>query len=508
MNRESRPKAPGRYRHHRPAVSARFLVAGLLFAAVLHAQAALFVPEAVDLGPILTRDTDLTEQPRIRAIGPVFEGKELDDDALFRAIRPLFSAVYDRDAVETDNHLLWPVGSYRRHLSRANWRCLLVFGSDSDTTDSHSRYHVWAFPVLFFGRDRHDEDYFGLFPLGGKLKEFLGRDTIVFVLFPLYAYSRVNDVRTHDVLWPIFSRSKGKQLSRWRVFPFYGREDMPGRSEKHFIAWPFWSFARYHYPGSAGYAFVLFPLFGRVNLENQQSWMLLPPFFRWTRTKERREAYFPWPFLQVSSGDIDKLYVWPLWGRKNTDDSRYTFALWPIFSKRERWNEHTIRRRFAARPVFYCETLSRQPDATGKPGEQLSKYVKVWPFVSFEKNDTMTRLRSLDLWPMRNPPGIERNWAPFWTLYSYERGPRECSHELLWGLFRRRRNMDGGVYTSLFPLVAWHASGQDGQTRSWSILKGLIGYDRQGSHRTLRLLYFLRFRRDTPPPWTRPARAP
>ena len=67
----------------------------------------------------------------------------------------------------------------------------------------------------------------------------------------------------------------------------------------------------------------------------------------------------------------------------------------------------------------------------------------------------------------------------------------EREQELLWGLWRRR---SGGAVSSMsaFPLV--DSSGTaDGQTRSWNLLRGLFGYEREGLRRSVRLLYWLRF---------------
>ncbi|MBN1674070.1 MAG: hypothetical protein JXR37_23675 [Kiritimatiellae bacterium] len=442
-----------------------------------------------DFGPVLISDRDIREQPRLRAVGPLFESRELETGELFRALRPLFSKVEDDELETLQAHFLWPVGTYLRKGKRSYWRFLSVIGQNRDVEDPASPYRVWVLPVFFVGRDPAGENYLAVFPIGGKINRVLGRDKVVFVLFPLYMYSCAGTTRSYDVLWPIISRTKGETLSHFRIFPFYGKAVRAGRSEKMFVLWPFWTSAKYFYEGSSGGGFVLFPLFGHVKLEDQESWMVLPPFFRWSRGKKQNVTYCPWPFFQKSSGTIDKLYFWPVWGRKAKGNIRQNFLFWPVFSKEIRETPRDVSKSYAARPFVYYQSRTDKEPAAAEP---RTKYLKIWPLLCYEKKESGRRLRLLDLYPLKNNPGIERNWAPLWTLYSYEGNAREKEYELLWGLFRRRTRPQQEVYTSLFPLVAWRATA-DGSAREWSVLKGLVGYSRDGDRKRFRLLYFLKF---------------
>ncbi len=99
--------------------------------------------------------------------------------------------------------------------------------------------------------------------------------------------------------------------------------------------------------------------------------------------------------------------------------------------------------------------------------------------------------RMLDLWPFKHSGPIERNLAPFWTLYRREAAGDLWESELLWGLYRHRTRADCERYVSLFPLFTWHRD-DAGSNRSFSILKGLIGYESGDEGRRLQLLYLLR----------------
>ena len=385
---------------------------------------------------------------------------------------------------------LWPVGTAKTLGKETDWWVLLGMGHDFDNTDPDSRYRTWILPVLFYGRDRAHSPYAAVFPIGGSIHEFLGRDTISFVLFPLYSRSTLNDLKTWNVLWPLISHTTGDGVDRFRVFPLYGRSVREGESCKRFVLWPFWTSASYEAPGRSGTAWVLFPVAGRVNMENQKSWMILPPLFRFSTSTEINRGYCPWPFIQYSSGTEDKFYLWPLWGHKDSANARYRFALWPIYSSREqRRNHETVRRTFVA-PLLYRETRDGRDDQ----GQPLNyRYWKLWPLVSYERDRDRVATRLLELWPTKYTAQIERNYAPFWSLYAHRRQGQAVEDEALWGLWRRRSLESGDRRAALFPIIEWQYSAESRSVEEWSLLKGLVGFRRDGRSATYRVLYVMRF---------------
>jgi len=342
------------------------------------------------------------------------------------------------------------------------------------------------FPVLYWGRSRQGEDYLGLFPLYGDIREFLGRDRFLFFLFPLYGYHTVDDVETWEVLWPIVSRSRGEHVSRFRVWPFYGRSEKDEAYIKHFVLWPFWTHARFMYPAAQGTSWILFPFYGRTDMTDQQGWTVLPPFFRWSRSAQRRELSCPWPFVQYASGDEDKLYLWPLWGRREREGSRSGFAAWPFFHwRRLESGDRILERRFLLPFVYHERVLS--PSET----EATARYVKLWPLYDYRREGETMRLRLPTLWPLKQTGAIERNLAPLWTLFSHTRTGESVETELLWGLYRYRRDGAEERRVSLFPLMSTHRCGSGETERSgWSFLLGLLGREKEANESRWRFLWF------------------
>ncbi|MFC1497142.1 hypothetical protein ACFLS1_01535 [Verrucomicrobiota bacterium] len=458
-----------------------------------------------DIGPVGTGDLSLEGNKRLRSIGPVFECQATGDGTTFKAIRPFFSTVEDPGKNRRLDEYLWPIGMCKQLRKETYWRFLNAFGHDFDNTDGKSRFRFVIFPLVFGGRDKNLEEYFALFPVGGRIHEFLSRDKITFFLFPLYASSVTGDLKTLDILWPFISRAKGTRVSRFRVFPFYGRSKREGEYDKMFAMWPVWTSATFKNPSHKGHSFILFPLFGHARVNHQmkglptrksETWWVLPPFFKWAGDGTHVEWNCPYPFLQYSSGKIDKLYIWPLWGTRTYKNNSSQFFLWPVFRwyKTKRPNE--ILKRFYMVPLVQYESRVRETVGEAKQKHELpyvtARYFKLWPLLSYRREYNEAYFRMLDLWPTKHLDSVERNLAPFWTLYSHERLGSEKEDELLWGLYRHRRGPKSGRKVSIFPLFLWRTN-KINNLKEWRFLMGLAGYKRENRRKTFRLLYLLKW---------------
>ncbi len=437
-----------------------------------------------DAGIFASRDVDLSGTARFRALGPFFEKQKAENGDAFRAVRPFYSHI---DQPENQKHLteiLWPIGMFKDFREDRYWRFFPAWGRDFNNIEDDSRWRFNIFPVLFSGQDKSGEHYFAIFPLGGEIHEFLGRDELIFVLWPLFAHSSVRGIVTKDILWPFVSWTKGEGVDRVRIFPFYGKSVNEGRSEKKFIMWPIWTQAMYDFPNEKGFGFILFPIYGHAVSGDKESWMVLPPFFRYSVSDTQTEAYLPYPLIQYASGDVNKFYLWPLWGWKDNRGVDSWFFLWPIIKKRTIDRGEQEARQLTVLPLIINDSVVNKDD-----GDVTSRYFKFWPFMSYRREADATRFRMLDLWVARESNSIERNLSPIWTLFSRERVGDATETELLWGLFRKRKNKDGGKRCSVFPLYSSRKSG-DGENSKWSVLFGLLGREREGLQKKYKLLYF------------------
>ncbi len=409
-----------------------------------------------------------------------------------RTFSPFFSQVRSRQDNKVRTDVLWPLVSVRSWHEESSGRILSTWYRDTDRNDPSGAYHVWVVPILGIGRSTNGLSYLGVFPIAGTLYDFMGMDEWTFTLFPLYSKSRVDDTVTESWLWPFYSHTHGPRIDRFRIWPFYGRSsELAGQVRRKFVLWPIWSQVHYDYRTSKGDGYVLFPIYGHVKLTDQETWWVLPPFFRHTVGARQSLSYYPWPFVQIARGENEKFWIWPFYGHKRYSGDRYQFILWPLYADATRPSGADTWHRWRLFPFLYSTRVTA-PAKAGAPETVKARVFKFWPLVERERQGQDLRWRFLSLWPLNDLGPIERNLAPLWTLFDYRReaGNRETS--LLWGLYRSRVAADGAARGHLFPLYGWTRDPARSE-HTWSLLGGLAGYRQQGEKRVYRVLYFLKW---------------
>ncbi|HEY5621243.1 MAG TPA: hypothetical protein VIR77_01445 [Pontiella sp.] len=397
---------------------------------------------------------------------PLYANQVDTNGAAFYAWRPFFSSSVDGERWRQD--YLWPLYT-RKGFKDEQYGRLLFFGFSNDFSAQDERHRTWLLPVYFQGTSADGHRYLALFPLGGTIHEFLGRDSVRFVLFPLYVRSRINEVDTTSVLWPILSHSTGDKVSRFRIWPLYGQSSLAGEFEKKFILWPIYNSVEYTNQRNPGGGFILFPLFGRITTAQAENYWLLPPFFRYADSEKQKTIHAPWPFIQLADGEKYKRIFWPLYGHKQVGTESRSYYLWPLVWKNDiRYTGYDKHRRHLVPLFSYEANIASHTTIDHAEGDVLERYWKLWPLMSWERQGDQSRFRLLEPWPLRDTPGIERNWAPWWTLYQRIGTGETTGHHWLWGLYRHIRAPDH---------------------HEWSLLKGFAGYKNTENCRRFRLLF-------------------
>lgn len=453
--------------------------------------------EEVDFGPIFTRDTDVCGNQRCRALGPVFESRQDRGGDVMLAVRPFSSYAYEASENIYRHQIIYPVWMAKGKEVEYEWHfCLLCTYHDFDRTDPKAKYRLWLIPLYFQGRSIDGAPYMAIFPLAGSIREFIVFDEFRFALFPLALQTRVNEVKTTAALWPIMSRTTGGGNDRLNVFPLFGYSNLREESKKHYILWPFWTYAHYDRPESPGYSYIIFPFYGRVHLENQTSTMVLPPLFRFAHGTcndgtNQDLTYCPWPIVQYASGDKNKSYIWPLWGKKNIDTSKRWFFLWPLGAYYEHTAPFYRHTRGMFFPILYATSTRGPFDKPDRKMDQPRKTLKVWPVFSLVNDTDYRRFVLPSLFPFRDYEAIDRNYSPLWTIYTHSSYKDQREDELFWGLIRLRQSKEEERF-SLFPLVSVAREKKNGRF-TWSFLKGLFSLEKAGEKRKFRVLYFFSF---------------
>jgi hypothetical protein len=371
-------------------------------------------------------------------VGPLFEQRATRDGGSFWALRPFYSDVSDPACGLRVRDAVWPLATVHDTDEQRWWRVLLAYGSDLDVSRDDSAWNLAVFPFYFEGRTRQGEAYSALFPIYGHWPHMLLMDDVSFELFPVHLDYKVNGVEREYYLWPIFSHmGEETGVKRTGFFPLYGRTER--RDDRHtYRLWPFWTSSVYGGERNPGTSWMLFPLCGRVERKNERQWLVLPPFFSHAKTDSAERWRKPWPFSEtVVTPTSKKRSFWPWYGDFESESERRWFAAWPLIESFTLTSKgrRTERSRFFP---FYVGQTVYESDASG--AEHVKEtYTRVWPFFSRVSGPEGSHLRALELSLIRFSGGIERNWAPFWTVYERIEKQDETVHDALWGLFQSRR---------------------------------------------------------------------
>jgi hypothetical protein len=377
-------------------------------------------------------------------LGPLFEYRATREGGTFWALRPFYSCVTDPVSDTRVADVVWPLGTFHRDQEQSWWRLALAYGSDNDVGCEDSAWKAALFPLYFQGRSRQGEDYWALFPVYGHLPHVLLMDDIDFVLFPAYLNYEVNGVGREYFLWPVFSRSEeGAGVKRTGVFPVWGRTQK--KDALHTYAfWPFWTSAVYASPRNPGSSWMLFPLAGQVDREKERQWLFLPPFFSHATTDVSERWRMPWPFYEtVKTKTSATRSYWPLYGDSEREEDRRWYAAWPLiehFTLRSKGGREERSRLFP----FYVKAHVYQNDPAGV--ERLREsYTRLWPLFASEETEAGSHFRLLELSLIRYSGGLERNWAPFWTVYERIEREDEVTHDAFWGLLQYRQAVEAAA---------------------------------------------------------------
>ena len=295
--------------------------------------------------------------------------------------------------------------------------------------------------------------YWGFFPFYGRHPHVLLMEDWHYVLWPFWHTYEVKGVRSHAVCWP-FVTWRDEPRAGVGVWPLYGVARQR-ESTHHYALWPLVTWAAYDEDrdtSGAGTSWWVLPFYGEVRRARESQMMVLPPFFSYTETDAARRWRLPWPLFDWERSAVrDRISVWPFWEQvrgyaygTRTEEERTWRVGWKLVENTELTTDRTREVRFNFFPFFTWERRWRKAEAP-QGGETLqASYLRIWPLWSSETVDGRTRSRTLELMPFRHGEGIERNWAPFWSLWEKDERPDgRTRHSLLWNFISWQSEREG-----------------------------------------------------------------
>lgn len=429
----------------------------------------------------------------VEKFGSFYEKVETINGAVRTSYRPfLYSSVYSPKENASAKEILWPIYSENVRGDYKSSRFLFWFWTDFNTTDNASRNRHWLFPFFFWGTAKTNEEYAAFFPFYGTIKEMYF-DEISFAMWPLWMKHKHGTQTTTSVFWPIYSKTEGRDMSSFRVFPFYGESHRKDKLDSHFILWPIWNSATY-YGRNPGSSWMLFPIAGHVDTENEERFLVLPPFFSFAygrgATPTYRSLSFPWPLFQIwDNQEFHKRNFIPFYIHQWDDGGKLDtkWYLWPFINIREANRSNRTESSFSINPFYYSSKIFKN---NNKESDEIliEDYMRIWPLYSSRKDLNEKYIKIPDLTFSKRSGVLSRNILEFFTLYTYgnDKELNRTDHEFLWGLYTRGY---GNNYsrTHIFPFFNRR---RDGDKTEWSILYGLFGKKYDGDKSSTRFLWF------------------
>ncbi len=389
-----------------------------------------------------------------------------------RSLRPLFvwERSVDSEGVRAD--FLWPLGAWRSDARGSTFRLSPLHVRHERRDGPVPDWDAVTLLLLWTGRDPEAGAYASLFPLGGTLKDRIGKDRIDYALFPLWSRTVVGETRSHNFLWPFFNRTTGA-VRGGKFWPLCGRyrkarEDGTPVSDRWFCLWPFVTVHRDGLdPETPSRLLFFFPFYGAFDGRSRTDRAWLFPFFRHRveRGNHPREDWkVPFPFVHVGGGEgYRRRDFWPFGGRLTIGNLRRTYAIWPLVRRETR---DAPEGRDAKTFVLPFYIASKAWDAQGEPARSRRL---VWPLYGRSAGSGGARAVLPLLWFADDtPPG--RLFGPLLRLYGSSTSAGGA----------QRVTAAFGMFTSVR---------KPGERRQWRILGGLLGREEAVGRRRTRFLF-------------------
>lgn len=443
------------------------------------------------------------------ALHPVIEYHDVETASQF-FLRPIYSRRNDKFNQVVEWDFAWPIvfGT-----SRPDLRRLVIFPlfvKDTLDTPGTGKVSRTVLLPLYFRKSTERDGVkqpgtFFVFPFGGVIRNFLGRDRILVVLWPIFVKQEKETATSYSVIHPIFTWVRWKDGSRgFKFWPIYGRNSVPGKFSNQFILWPFHVSQWDRSEMGETRRWWLWPFYGKMDGPGGWMWTVAWPFVSGRYEKNANETmyWYPWPFLGHRFGpERGGRTFWPIYRSTISPNRRHVSFLWPFgWYRRERpGNANNFSLQIIPLMFFQRErSLRAERDAEKNiPVTRMDESGgwQAWPLMRKRWNaDGSGDFEMLSLFPMRNYGPWERNFAPFFRVFHYVRAnDGGKSWRFLWRIVRVDRGAQES-YTAVKPLFSVRSSEGEEPLHKWNVLGGLVGRERNADGVRWRVLYLLKWR--------------
>lgn len=407
----------------------------------------------------------------LSALGPLWSEK-IGDTQEVLSFRPFWTRIRETERGAVSYHLLYPLFNAYRYEGHSHWHILNLIRGGEWNEGTEGRFQLWPF---FFWEDRagEDEDELALWPIGGTLRNFLGRDSLEFWAWPLYVHSRRRGEERYGTPWPFVQWRKGA-ASGFALWPLFGHFERAGDYDRTFALWPLYYDHREDLERETPTRRLgILPFYSRETGDGLRSETFIWPFFGYTSESAPRPAYeeirYFWPLLVQGRGEERYKNRWmPFYTHERKGEAEKWWYLWPLLKREEIDLGFLTRHRtqllyFIFRDEYQTDGLDFQ-----------ARKQTLWPLYSYWDNGNGRRqIQALDLFTVFFPRNqrVAETWTPLFALYRFDEYPNSRRRSWLWNLVVVEDSADSHRL-AVGPLYEHErAPGY----AAWRILHGLVG---------------------------------
>lgn len=441
-------------------------------------------PISLNFWPLFQYSFDPANEVReIEGLGPFFLWRK-DPHRKQWGIRPLLNSTKDEAESLWRFEFLYPFGKFQVKEGEKKGYLAPISLYREEEVDGGKKWDFQWFP-FFIGETKKGEDYFGIFPIFGRLLERYGKEEVQFYLWPLYSRSISEGVSTTNLLWPFFSFIEGEKKRGFRFWPIYGRREEVGVSQTEFFAWPiFLNQKKGMDTEDPVEERMIFPFYVSKESKHFESRTYFWPLF--SHARDRLSGFeqwdFPWPFFQTVKGEkLKGIKIFPFYGYKVKEgEMKRVFILYPLYQLEE------DKMGDVEEKTFRILLLSRIRTGESHQRTEKEHSLRIWPLFDYERNETgHSELSIFYFFPFKNE-GFERNLFPIFRIFHREKDPeRGISTNLFWGFYKRKKSEGRGSW-EVAHLIRFK---REEEQRELSLIKGLFQYQSDGKTKELRLFY-------------------
>ncbi len=415
-----------------------------------------------------------------------FVEKRLINTQEERFLRPIGCQYKDE---VSENYFLPPFGRDHQAKEHIYWSNFFGLFNYDWRFSSEKNYREGSFfPIYFFKKGYGSKyDYAAIWPLGGTIKNFFGKDQSDWFLWPMWVRTYKGEQINYWMPWPFINIRKGdsKGLGLWPLGGHFYKENY---FDERYILWPFFYRHQYWKP-QKNLKTGFLPFYAYEKSDNIEDLSIIWPIWgrRWEKNPHYEEYRILWPLWVQGDGDCYYVNRWApfyTYSENKIHKSNKKWLMWP-FIKQQNWIEKSVA---IHQEQFLYFLFWHQEQKNLNTGEFLGNKTHFWPFYSYwddgKGREQIQMLSPFEVF-FQNNKVIRELYTPLFNLYRYEKNNDEIYQSFLFNCFYEKNN----PLEKYFKFSIFLEYKNTPQEKRFSLLKGFLEYKKEKGEKTFRFFW-------------------